>query len=332
MDELEDYLMSMTGERAVNGHHPRSAISGPLPVLVPSRGPSSPWLADGPLPPPGGLRGEAPVPSRRRLQWPSWARPDGDTVIRLASWLAVLAVSGIAAVISYTHIYALALATHEFGTDARLLPLSVDGLILASSLTLLHAARRDLAAPVMAYLMLALGVGATVAANVEFGLPWGWKASCVAAWPAVAFIGSVEVALRMTRSRGRQPGDRLHWRPWRRVKAVTPEAVTPVMTEPPQAVTAPLAAPSPGPLGALVKAAPAPSRKAPVTVVTPSRKKAPPSSRAAPTGPSAGERIDAAVKRTPSLATSANQALAEAAGVSVTSVERWRKRQRDGEN
>ena len=43
---------------------------------------------------------------------------------------------------------------------------------------------------------LALGVAATVAANVFYGLPFGWLAAVVSAWPATAFIGSVEMAVR----------------------------------------------------------------------------------------------------------------------------------------
>jgi hypothetical protein len=44
--------------------------------------------------------------------------------------------------------------------------------------------------------MLALGVAATVAANVAYGLPFGVVGSLVSAWPAIAFVGSVEMAIR----------------------------------------------------------------------------------------------------------------------------------------
>lgn len=60
-----------------------------------------------------------------------------DQFARVLAGLAVLAVAVIAAIVSYSHIDALALS-HGYSTDtARLLPLSVDGLILASSLVLL---------------------------------------------------------------------------------------------------------------------------------------------------------------------------------------------------
>ena len=62
----------------------------------------------------------------------------GDHAIRVLTALAVLVVAAIAAVVSYSHIYGLGHLHGQDGTAARLLPVSVDGLILASSLVLLH--------------------------------------------------------------------------------------------------------------------------------------------------------------------------------------------------
>jgi hypothetical protein len=62
----------------------------------------------------------------------------GDRVIRSATVAVVCAVAAFAAVVSYSHIYGLGQAHGQDGTAARLLPLSVDGLILAASLVLLH--------------------------------------------------------------------------------------------------------------------------------------------------------------------------------------------------
>ena len=67
----------------------------------------------------------------------------GDRVIRFATAAVVCAVAAFAAVVSYSHIYGLGRAHGQDGTAARLLPLSVDGLILAASLVLLHEARND---------------------------------------------------------------------------------------------------------------------------------------------------------------------------------------------
>ena len=124
---------------------------------------------------------------------------DGDTVIRILAAITVLAVAAFAAIVSYSHIFELGRAHGQDGTAARLLPLSVDGLIAAASLVMLHAARRKLDVPPLARAMLVLGVAATVAANVFYGLPFGPVGAVVSAWPAVAFVGSVEMAVRFVR-------------------------------------------------------------------------------------------------------------------------------------
>ena len=79
---------------------------------------------------------------------------NGDRVIRFATAAVVCAVAAFAAVVSYSHIYGLGRMHGQDGTAARLLPLSVDGLILAASLVLLHEARNDRDAPGLARLML----------------------------------------------------------------------------------------------------------------------------------------------------------------------------------
>jgi hypothetical protein len=128
----------------------------------------------------------------------------GDRVIRFATAAVVCAVAAFAAVVSYSHIYGLGRAHGQDGTAARLLPLSVDGLIVAASLVLLHEARNDRDAPGLARLMLWLGIAATVGANVAFGAGYGLLGALISAWPAVAFIGAVEIAMQQVR-RARTP-------------------------------------------------------------------------------------------------------------------------------
>jgi hypothetical protein len=124
----------------------------------------------------------------------------GDHAIRRMTTLVVLAVAAFAAVVSYSHIYELARDNGQTGTAARLLPLSVDGLIAAASLVLLHEARARHEPPKLARCMLGLGVAATVGANVAYGLPFGWVGALVSAWPALAFIGSVEMLMHLVRA------------------------------------------------------------------------------------------------------------------------------------
>jgi Protein of unknown function (DUF2637) len=131
----------------------------------------------------------------------------GDRWIRRSTSAVVVAVAAFAAVVSYSHIYALGRSHGQSGTDARLLPLSVDGLILAASLVLMHEARRRRTAPGLARAMLGLGVSATVAANVAYGVVYGWLGALISAWPAIAFVGSAELAISLAnRATEESPG------------------------------------------------------------------------------------------------------------------------------
>jgi hypothetical protein len=127
-----------------------------------------------------------------------------DRAIRALTAAVVLAVAIFAAVVSYSHIYDLGRLHGQAGAAARLLPLSVDGLIAAASLVLLHEARNSRPAPVLARWMLGLGIAATVGANVAYGLPFGALGALVSAWPAIAFTGTAEMLIHLVRS-ARQP-------------------------------------------------------------------------------------------------------------------------------
>jgi hypothetical protein len=66
---------------------------------------------------------------------------------------------------SYEHAYDLVRAHGEVGWTACLVPLTVDGLIYASSMVMLDSARRKAPAPGLARWLLGLGIAATLAAN-----------------------------------------------------------------------------------------------------------------------------------------------------------------------
>jgi hypothetical protein len=129
----------------------------------------------------------------------------GDRLARMLTGLAVLSVAVIAAAVSFSHIDALALA-YGYTTDtARLLPLSVDGLIVASSLTLLTEARAQRGAPGLARFGLILGIAGTLAANVAYGVHFGPVGALVNAWPAAAFITATEILVGQMRRAGGIP-------------------------------------------------------------------------------------------------------------------------------
>ena len=108
-----------------------------------------------------------------------------DRAIRLSTAAAVLAVAGIAAYVSYWHAYAVVRAHGETGITARLEPATIDGLVYASSMVVLYAARHRVPVPSLARWLLALGIAATLTANMAQGWSHGPIGAVVAAWPAV---------------------------------------------------------------------------------------------------------------------------------------------------
>ena len=114
--------------------------------------------------PPAAVRGGV----QRRTCSPS--RPDDepartpgargiDRAIRLSTAAAVLAVAGIAAYVSYWHAYAVVRAHGETGITARLEPATIDGLVYASSMVVLYAARHRVPVPSLARWLLGAGIG-----------------------------------------------------------------------------------------------------------------------------------------------------------------------------
>jgi len=104
-----------------------------------------------------------------------------DRAIRVSTAAVVLAVAGIAAYISYWHAYAVVREYGESGVTAQLEPITIDGLVYASSMVILYAARHRLPAPRLARWMLALGILASLAVNVAQGWSHGLVGAVVAA-------------------------------------------------------------------------------------------------------------------------------------------------------
>ena len=99
-----------------------------------------------------------------------------EHVVRRSTAGAVVGVPAVAAVASYEHAYALVRAHGEVGWTGRLVPLTVDGLIYASSMVMPDSVRRKTPVAALARWLLGLGVAATLAANVAHGLGTGLPA------------------------------------------------------------------------------------------------------------------------------------------------------------
>jgi hypothetical protein len=129
-----------------------------------------------------------------------------DRAIRLSTAAAVLAVAGIAAYVSYWHAYAVVQAHGETGITARLEPATIDGLVYASSMVVLYAARHRVPAPTLARWLLGLGIAATLTANMAQGWSHGPVGAVVAAWPAVSLVGLYELLIWLIRTSGAVEG------------------------------------------------------------------------------------------------------------------------------
>ena len=132
-------------------------------------------------------------------------KPDRlDQVIRWLMVLVVLAIAAFAFTESYTHIYLLASAHHENGAALRMLPLSVDLLMVGAGLVMLHLRRKDLSHPLPRAALWG-GAGVTLAANIGYGIFWGWLAALISAWAPIALFVAVELAMLLVRSASAKP-------------------------------------------------------------------------------------------------------------------------------
>ena len=152
-------------------------------------------------------------------------------LIRITTALAVVAVAGVAAIISYQHAYELVRSHGESGATARLAPFTVDGLILAASMVMLDASRRSQRVPRLAGWSLAVGIVATVGANLAHGVVHGPIGALVSAWPAVALAGSFELLMMLIRT-GHRDGAGLSAEAARHHPAPASNHDVPVVTSP----------------------------------------------------------------------------------------------------
>ena len=109
-------------------------------------------------------------------------------------------MAGIAAYVSYWHAYAVIRAYDGSGIIARLEPTTIDGLVYASSMVILYAARHRVPVPALACWLLGLGIAATLAANMAQGWSHGPVGAVVAAWPAASLVGSYELLIWLIRT------------------------------------------------------------------------------------------------------------------------------------
>lgn len=111
---------------------------------------------------------------------------------RIAQW-SVCVVAAVAAVVSYAHMYELAVQAGE-GWRSWLLPLSVDGLLVVAGMSMYRSRAVGERPTPLAWASLLLGLAASLAANVAVAGPT-WTERLVAAWPPVALALAFELLL-----------------------------------------------------------------------------------------------------------------------------------------
>lgn len=113
------------------------------------------------------------------------------------SQFAVAVVAAVAAVVSYAHMQQLAAEAGE-GWRSHLLPLSVDGLLIAAAGSMVVARLHDRKPSALAWTALTLGIVASLAANVAAAEPT-MVGRLVAAWSPLALALSFELLMQQIR-------------------------------------------------------------------------------------------------------------------------------------
>ncbi len=104
----------------------------------------------------------------------------------------------IAGTVSYLHMHMLVAEHGQPGWVAGLTPLSVDGMIVAASTTLLADSRSGRKGAVLPWALLVAGSVASLAANVAVAEPTV-IGRVIAAWPSFALTASYELLTRQVR-------------------------------------------------------------------------------------------------------------------------------------
>lgn len=104
----------------------------------------------------------------------------------------------IAGTVSYLHMHMLVEVHGQPGWVAALTPLSVDGMIVAASTTLLADSRSGNHGDFLSWSLLVVGSLASLSANVAVAQPTA-TGRVVAAWPSFALIAAYELLMRQVR-------------------------------------------------------------------------------------------------------------------------------------
>jgi hypothetical protein len=134
-----------------------------------------------------------------------------DRWIRWTTIGCVALLALIAGTVSYLHMHLLVARHGQPGWVAALTPLSVDGMIVAASTTLLADSRSGGKGGVLPWALLVVGSIASLAANVAVAEPT-LIGRVIAAWPSFALTASYELLTRQVRNGAAQDEQSRHQR------------------------------------------------------------------------------------------------------------------------
>lgn len=145
---------------------------------------------------------------RRADPWSAAVTGRADRWIRWTTTGCVTLLALIAGTVSYLHMHVLVELHGQPGWVAALTPLSVDGMIVAASTTLLADSRSGSRGGFLPWALLVVGSVASLAANVAVAQPTA-TGRLIAAWPSFALIAAYELLMRQVRhsaaARGKPP-------------------------------------------------------------------------------------------------------------------------------
>lgn len=152
-----------------------------------------------------------------------------DRWIRWTTTGCVAMLALIAGTVSYLHMHLLVELHGQPGWVAALTPLSVDGMIVAASTTLLADSRSGGHGGFLPWALLVVGSAASLAANVAAAQQTA-TGRVIAAWPSFALIAAYELLMRQVRqsaavsdkAQQRRPGPQVSRRKSRDGKTLRP--------------------------------------------------------------------------------------------------------------
>jgi MFS family permease len=139
----------------------------------------------------------------------STKKRDWSKIGRRAGYaISFVLVAGVAAYVSYGHISEVARLAHQPEALARVLPLSVDGLMLIATLAMAEDKAANRMPRVWARVAFWIAAAVSVAANIASTLVhygWDWIALAVAGWAPIALLLAIEVVARPGKPKAETP-------------------------------------------------------------------------------------------------------------------------------